>query len=116
MSVNLLDLDGEALSGFVAGLDEKPFRARQLKRWMHRQGEADFARMSDIARSLREKLAQVATISPPKIASDSVAGDVTRKWLLDGGNANAVEAVFIPEAGRGTLCVSTEAGCTLACE
>jgi 23S rRNA (adenine2503-C2)-methyltransferase len=116
MSVNLLDLDGEALSAFVSGLDEKPFRARQLKRWMHRLGEGDFERMSDIARSLRDKLAEIATVSPPKIVSDSVAGDGTRKWLLDVGNANAIEAVFIPEAGRGTLCVSTQAGCTLACE
>src|SRR5215471_16775482 len=116
MSVNLLDLDGDALSAFIAGLDEKPFRARQLKRWMHRQGESDFERMSDIARSLREKLARLATISPPKIVSDSTAADGTRKWLLDVGNANAVEAVFIPESGRGTLCVSTQAGCTLACE
>lgn len=116
MSVNLLDLDGDALFAFVAGLDEKPFRARQLKRWMHRQGESDFANMSDIGRSLRDKLAQAATIAPPRIVSDSVAGDGTRKWLLDVGNANAVEAVFIPEAGRGTLCVSTQAGCTLACE
>src|SRR5499426_792784 len=115
MSVNLLDLDGDALSAFIAGLDEKPFRARQLKRWMHRQGESDFAKMSDIARSLRDKLARLATIAPPRIASDSVAGDGTRKWLLDVGNANAVEAVFIPEAGRGTLCVSTQAGCTMAC-
>src|SRR5580765_281470 len=116
MSVNLLDLDGEALSAFVSGLDEKPFRARQLKRWMHRLGEGDFERMSDIARSLRDKLAEIATISPPKIVSDSVAGDGTRKWLLDVGNANAIEAVFIPETNRGTLCVSTQAGCTLACE
>ena len=116
MSVNLLDLDGEALSTFVAELDEKPFRARQLKRWMHRIGESDFARMSDIARPFREKLARLATISPPRIASDSTARDGTRKWLLDVGNGNAVEAVFIPEAGRGTLCVSTQAGCTLACE
>jgi 23S rRNA (adenine2503-C2)-methyltransferase len=116
MGVNLLDLDGEALSAFVSGLEEKVFRARQLKRWMHRQGESDFGQMSDIARSLREKLARVATISPPKIVSDSTAGDGTRKWLLDVGNANAVEAVFIPEANRGTLCVSTQAGCTLACE
>jgi 23S rRNA (adenine2503-C2)-methyltransferase len=116
MRVNLLDLDGAALSAFVAGLDEKPFRARQLKRWMHRRGEADFARMSDIARSFRDKLEPIAAISPPKIVSDSVASDGTRKWLLDVGGANAVEAVFIPEAGRGTLCVSTQAGCTLACE
>jgi 23S rRNA (adenine2503-C2)-methyltransferase len=83
---------------------------------MHRQGEGDFARMSDVARSLRDKLARLATVAPPKIVSDSVAGDGTRKWLLDVGRHNAVEAVFIPEAGRGTLCVSTQAGCTLACE
>jgi 23S rRNA (adenine2503-C2)-methyltransferase len=116
MSVNLLDLDGDALSAFVSGLEEKPFRARQLKRWMHRLGESEFERMTDIARSLRDKLARVATISPPKIVSDNTAGDGTRKWLLDVGNSNAVEAVFIPETGRGTLCVSTQAGCTLACE
>jgi 23S rRNA (adenine2503-C2)-methyltransferase len=116
MSVNLLDLDSEALSAFVASLDEKAFRARQLKRWVHRLGEADFERMTDIARSLREKLGRAARISPPKIVSDGVASDGTRKWLLDVGAGNAVEAVFIPEAGRGTLCVSTQAGCTLACE
>jgi 23S rRNA (adenine2503-C2)-methyltransferase len=116
MGVNLLDLDGDALSDFVSGLEEKPFRARQLKRWMHRRGESEFGRMSDIARPLREKLARVATIAPPRIASDSTAADGTRKWLLDVGNGNAVEAVFIPEAGRGTLCLSTQAGCTLACE
>jgi 23S rRNA (adenine2503-C2)-methyltransferase len=116
MSVNLLDLDGEGLSAFVSGLDEKPFRARQLKRWVHRLGECDFERMSDIARSLRDKLARVATITPPKIVSDGTAGDGTRKWLLDVGSDNAIEAVFIPETGRGTLCVSTQAGCTLACE
>ncbi|HTQ73126.1 MAG TPA: 23S rRNA (adenine(2503)-C(2))-methyltransferase RlmN [Burkholderiales bacterium] len=115
MSINLLDLDGEALSAFVSSLDEKAFRARQLKRWMHRQGESDFERMTDIARSLREKLGRLATISPPNIVSDSTAADGTRKWLLDVGAGNAVEAVFIPEANRGTLCVSTQAGCTLAC-
>jgi 23S rRNA (adenine2503-C2)-methyltransferase len=116
MSVNLLDLDGEGLAAFVAGLEEKPFRARQLKRWMHRLGESDFARMSDIAKPLRDKLARAACISPPGIVSDSVAGDGTRKWLLDVGRGNAVEAVFIPETARGTLCVSTQAGCTLACQ
>jgi 23S rRNA (adenine2503-C2)-methyltransferase len=116
MSANLLDLDSERLAGFVAGLGEKPFRARQLKRWMHRFGESDFDRMSDLAKSFREKLARTASVSPPRIMSDSVAGDGTRKWLLDVGNGNAVEAVFIPETSRGTLCVSTQAGCTLACE
>ncbi len=116
MSINLLDLDGEGLAAFVASLDEKPFRARQVKRWMHRLGESDFARMSDVAKSLREKLARTACILPPRIVSDSVAGDGTRKWLLDVGKGNAVDAVFIPETNRGTLCISTQAGCTLACQ
>ena len=116
MTVNLLGLDPEQLSGFVAGLGEKPFRARQLKRWMHRFGESDFARMSDLARPLREKLAETAQIEAPRITRDTVAGDGTRKWLLEVGGGSAVEAVFIPESNRGTLCVSTQAGCTLACE
>jgi 23S rRNA (adenine2503-C2)-methyltransferase len=115
MSINLLDLDGEGLASFVADLSEKPFRARQLKRWVHRLGESDFGRMSDIAKPLREKLARTACIVPPRIASDSTAADGTRKWLLDVGKDNAVEAVFIPETRRGTLCISTQAGCTLAC-
>lgn len=116
MSVNLLDFDGDQLGSFVIGLGEKPFRARQLKRWIHRFGESDFSRMSDLARSLREKLSGVAEVLPPRIISDSVARDGTRKWLLDVGAGNAVEAVFIPETNRGTLCISTQAGCTLACQ
>jgi 23S rRNA (adenine2503-C2)-methyltransferase len=116
MSINLLDLDGEGLAAFVASLDEKPLRARQVKRWMHRFGESDFARMSDIAKPLREKLARTACVSPPRIVSDSLARDGTRKWLLDVGKGNAVDAVFIPETNRGTLCISTQAGCTLACQ
>lgn len=116
MNVNLLDLDGDRLVEFVAGLGEKPYRARQLKRWIHRLGETDFTRMSDLAKSFRDKLAQSAMISPPRIVNDSVARDGTRKWLLDVGNGNAVDAVFIPETNRGTLCISTQAGCTLACE
>jgi len=116
MSINLLDLDGQGLAAFVASLDEKPFRARQVKRWMHRFGESDFAGMSDVAKSLREKLARTACISPPRIVSDSLARDGTRKWLLDVGKGNAVDTVFIPETNRGTLCISTQAGCTLACQ
>lgn len=115
MNVNLLGLDSDQLAGFVAGLGEKPFRARQLKRWVHRFGESDFGRMSDLARSLREKLAETAHIAPPRIVRDTVADDGTRKWLLDVGNGSAIETVFIPESRRGTLCISTQAGCTLAC-
>ncbi|MBI4292697.1 MAG: 23S rRNA (adenine(2503)-C(2))-methyltransferase RlmN [Betaproteobacteria bacterium] len=115
MEANLLDLDAEGLTRFVADLGEKPFRARQLLRWIHRFGETDFARMSDIARSLREKLHQRAHVVPPQVISDGVSADGTRKWLLDVGKGNAIETVFIPESARGTLCISTQAGCALAC-
>ena len=116
MTVNLLGLDANALAAFVAELGEKPFRSKQLLRWVHRAGESRFAEMTDLARSLREKLAKSAVVSVPPVISDSVSGDGTRKWLLDVGGGNAVETVFIPETNRGTLCVSSQAGCTLGCE
>ncbi len=116
MPVNLLDFDAGGLERLFAGLDEKPFRARQVLRWVHRCGESDFARMSDLAKSLRAKLEAEAVVTPPAMIADSTAADGTRKWLLDVGNANAVETVFIPEANRGTLCVSTQAGCTMDCK
>jgi len=115
MTVNLLDYDAAALTGFFAELGEKPFRAKQLLRWMHRFGQTDFMEMSDIAKALREKLVQVAAVVPPGIVSDKLSDDGTRKFLFDVGNGNAVESVFIPEDDRGTLCVSTQAGCALDC-
>jgi len=113
---NLLDLDAAQLSAFFAEIGEKPFRARQLLRWMHQYGEADFSNMSDLAKLLRQKLAASATIEIPRVSSDTTAADGTRKWLIDVGNGNAVESVFIPEANRGTLCVSSQAGCALDCK
>ena len=115
MPVNLLDFDATRLTAFCKEIGEKPFRAKQLLRWMHHFGESDFAKMSDLAKSLREKLAATAVIELPKVKSASVSADGTRKWLLDVGNGNAVDAVFIPEAERGTLCISTQAGCALEC-
>jgi 23S rRNA (adenine2503-C2)-methyltransferase len=115
MKVNLLGLDATALGEFFAARGEKPFRARQVLRWVHQFGESDFARMSDLAKASREALMAVAEVVPPPLIADSVAADGTRKWLLDVGNGNAVETVFIPEANRGTLCISTQAGCTMAC-
>ncbi len=115
MTVNLLDFDADGLTAFFAGHGEKPFRAKQLLRWMHRFGEADFAAMTDIAKSLREKLGLCARITPPPLLSDRLSEDGTRKFLFDVGNGNAVETVFIPEDDRGTLCVSTQAGCALDC-
>ncbi|NMG30825.1 23S rRNA (adenine(2503)-C(2))-methyltransferase RlmN [Aromatoleum evansii] len=113
--VNLLDFDVDGLVAWFAERGEKPFRARQVMRWMHRFGETEFDNMTDVAKSLRAKLAQEACIRPPQAIRDSVSEDGTRKWLLDVGNANAVEAVFIPETNRGTLCISSQAGCALDC-
>ncbi|MDE2365729.1 MAG: 23S rRNA (adenine(2503)-C(2))-methyltransferase RlmN [Betaproteobacteria bacterium] len=115
MSVNLLDFDAKALAGFCAEIGEKPFRAKQLLRWIHRFGEADFAGMSDLAKGLRDKLAAAAVIEPPRVIGDHTAADGTRKWLLSVGSGNGIETVFIPEASRGTLCVSSQVGCALAC-
>lgn len=112
---NLLDLDAAGLEAFVAGLGEKPFRARQLLRWIHRRGVAEFTAMTDLARSLRERLAAAAVVAAPPVISDSTSADGTRKWLLDVGQGNAIETVFIPEEDRGTLCVSSQAGCAMNC-
>jgi len=115
LKANLLGYDAAALQRFFLEQGEKPFRARQVMRWIHQSGEADFARMSDLAKATREKLAATACVEAPRIIGDTVAADGTRKWLLKVDGANAVEAVFIPEAGRGTLCVSSQAGCVLEC-
>jgi len=115
MKTNLLDFDAAGLAAFCAALGEKPFRARQVLRWVHQSGEADFARMSDLAKDLRAKLAGAARVEAPRIVGDSTAADGTRKWLLKVDGANAVDAVFIPETARGTLCVSSQAGCVLDC-
>jgi 23S rRNA (adenine2503-C2)-methyltransferase len=113
--VNLLDFDAAGLTAFVESLGEKPFRARQLLRWVHRRGASGFDAMTDLAKSLRGKLAERATIAAPAVVRDSTSADGTRKWLLDVGRGNAIETVFIPEDDRGTLCVSTQAGCAVNC-
>jgi len=113
--VNLLDLDLDALTAWCATLGEKRFRAVQLFRWVHQKGEADFARMSDLAKSLRDKLATAAEVRPLKILTEQASADGTIKWLFDVGGGDAVETVFIPEDDRGTLCVSSQAGCAVGC-
>ncbi len=115
MTVNLLDFNAKQLTDYCTEIGEKPFRAKQLLRWIHQFGKADFVEMSDLAKGLREKLSVVAEIGLPEVMSDHVAADGTRKWLLSVGSGNGIESVFIPEANRGTLCVSSQVGCALAC-
>ncbi len=113
--VNLLEFDLDGLTAFCAGLGEKRFRAVQLFRWLHQRGQSQFEGMTDLARSLRDKLALVAEIKPLALLSEHVSADGTIKWLFDVGQGNAIEAVFIPESDRGTLCVSSQAGCAVGC-
>jgi 23S rRNA (adenine2503-C2)-methyltransferase len=115
MTVNLLDFNQEQLAEYFQSLGEKPFRARQLMRWMHHFGVNDFEQMTDIAKSLREKLANEACIVPPTVNLEQISKDGTRKWLIDTGAGNSIETVFIPEDERGTLCVSSQVGCALEC-
>jgi 23S rRNA (adenine2503-C2)-methyltransferase len=115
MPTNLLNFDAEGLEAYVAQLGEPRFRARQLLRWVHQRGASEFAQMTDLAKSLRAALAAAAEVRAPQVVGDSVAPDGTRKWLVKVDGANAVECVFIPESGRGTLCVSSQAGCVLDC-
>lgn len=115
MSVNLLNFNQEQLAEYFQGLGEKPFRAKQLMRWMHHFGVNDFEQMTDIAKPLREKLMREASIVPPTVSVEQISKDGTRKWLIDTGVGNGVETVFIPEDDRGTLCVSSQVGCALEC-
>ncbi len=115
MQQNLLDLDAHALTAYLTEMGEKPFRAKQLLRWIYQAGESNFSAMTDIAAALREKLSQCATITVPDILKEEISDDGTRKWLLNVGTGNAVEAVYIPEESRGTLCISSQAGCALDC-
>lgn len=115
MQQNLLDFDTAQLTAWFAEHGEKPFRARQVLRWIYKTGEPDFDAMSDLAVSLREKLKQIACIQAPKVMHEEKSDDGTQKWLLDMDAGNAVEAVYIPDGARGTLCVSTQAGCLLDC-
>ena len=113
--VNLLEFDLDALAAFCETLGEKRFRATQLFRWIHQRGVADFGQMSDLAKSLREKLAGSAHVAAPPVTTQHISKDGTIKWLFDVGGGNAIETVFIPEDDRGTLCISSQAGCAVGC-
>src|SRR5688500_16690248 len=114
-AVNLLEFDLDGLTAFCEQLGEKRFRATQLFRWIHQRGASDFSQMSDLAKSLREKLAKTAEIRPLQLATEQASADGTIKWLFDVGGGDAVETVFIPEDDRGTLCISSQAGCAVGC-
>ena len=115
MKTNLLNYDLNSLTRHFAEMGEKPFRAKQVMRWMHQAGAQNFDEMTDLAKSLRQKLIDGATIEVPKLMAAQESSDGTRKWLLDVGTGNGVETVFIPETDRGTLCISSQVGCALEC-
>ncbi|MDD2728395.1 23S rRNA (adenine(2503)-C(2))-methyltransferase RlmN [Malikia sp.] len=115
MTANLLDYDLEGLAAFCERLGEKRFRAVQLYRWIHQKGVARFEDMTDLARSLREKLPGLCEVRGLPVLTQQISTDGTIKWLFDVGGGNAVETVFIPEDDRGTLCVSSQAGCAVGC-
>ncbi|MFT0850986.1 23S rRNA (adenine(2503)-C(2))-methyltransferase RlmN [Achromobacter sp. F4_2707] len=112
---NLLGMDTAALTELVAQWGGKPFRAKQLQRWVHQRGVSNFDDMTDLARDFRQTLHKHCEVSVPPVSTEHHSADGTRKWLFDVGMGNAVEAVFIPEDDRGTLCISSQAGCTVAC-
>lgn len=114
--VNLLGLPRAELETFVADrLGAKPFRARQLMKWIYRRGAADFSAMTDLAQDFRVQLSEVARISVPEIVTEQVSSDGTRKWMLRMDEVQGIETVYIPEPDRGTLCISSQVGCAMDC-
>jgi 23S rRNA (adenine2503-C2)-methyltransferase len=113
--INLLDLDEVHLREFFESIGEKPFSAEQLLKWIYHQGVTDFGLMTNLGKELRQRLHTIAVIEPPRILSEQVSVDGTTKWLIGFGGGNAVETVFIPEPNRGTLCISSQVGCSLNC-
>lgn len=113
--VNLGDMDRKTMEQYFAGMGEKAFRAAQVVQWVHRRGITDFQAMTDLSKPLRERLATTARITFPEIVNTQESADGTRKWLLRMEDGNCLETVFIPERDRGTLCVSSQAGCAMKC-
>lgn len=113
--LNLLGQSESALQKFFADIGEKPFRARQVLQWMHQRDTSTFSDMTDLSKSLRERLSEIATVRMPAPVAEEKSTDGTIKWLFESGSGQAVETVFIPEPGRGTLCISSQVGCALDC-
>jgi 23S rRNA (adenine2503-C2)-methyltransferase len=114
-AINLLGLDREAMMAFCVEHGEKPFRADQLLQWIHQRGVSDFEVMTNLSKTLRGRLQETCEIRPPEIVHEQISTDGTCKWVLQTDAQNRVETVFIPEEGRGTLCVSSQVGCALEC-
>jgi len=115
VKTDLLGMDREMMAAYFVEIGEKPFRATQVMKWIHQMGVSDFDEMTNLSKALREKLMRLAWIRTPKILAEQFSDDGTIKWLLEMDNHNAVEAVFIPEKNRGTLCISSQVGCALEC-
>ena len=113
--VNLLGCTPEKLAAFFVSIGEKPFRATQVLKWIHQQGVTDFTEMTNLAKPLREKLVEIAEVRPPTILFQGDSQDGTRKWLMEVDGGSSIETVYIPDGDRGTLCVSSQVGCSLDC-
>ncbi len=113
--LNFLGVTRAQMASLLEELGEKPYRADQILKWIHHRGQNDFSEMTDISKALRAKLAEIGEVREPEVISEHVSEDGTRKWLVRSASGSAVETVFIPEAGRGTLCVSSQVGCALDC-
>ena len=113
--INLLDFDREGLKAFFVGINEKPFRATQLLKWIYQEDVTNFDQMTNLSKTLRTYLKEHCTITAPEMLVEQIASDGTRKWAIEMSCGNRVESVFIPEEKRGTLCVSSQIGCALAC-
>src|SRR3990167_10736633 len=114
--INLIGLDKPAMEAFFLSLGEKSYSAQQVLKWLHFNGETDFSAMSNLGKSLRQTLSNVAEISIPDVLHEQAAEDGTYKWLLKLADGNCIETVFIPEKTRGTLCISSQVGCILNCD
>ncbi len=112
----LIGLSKDELSAEIAAIGEKPFRAKQLWQWIYYRGETDFADMSNLSKDLRAKLAANFTITRPKIITEQLSTDKTRKWLLEFADGERIETVYIPEEDRGAVCISTQVGCAVGCK
>ncbi|MDF2690881.1 MAG: rlmN [Gammaproteobacteria bacterium] len=113
--INLMDLDRKGMVDFFASIGEKPFRAQQVLQWIHQRGVTEFEQMTDISKALREKLLAAAEINVPEVILTKPSKDGTHKWLMRMPDGNVIETVYIPEANRGTLCVSSQVGCMMTC-